>query len=276
MLRVHFVSFAKQMISYIAKSCCRPNVFGSNLEYKRFVIVANQRTGSTMLVSALGQHPAICCYSEVLNQALPMFYVDGLNNHSWLLNKYQKTDPVGFVRDFIFRGYSELIQAVGFKVFPAHLQLEQNLGVSKWLSKTMKCAIIRLKRRNHLATLVSLERAKATGIWSAHSNDEVEPFKLRLLPDRCVEAFERFEKEDRYLDQMFAEQLTYTVEYEQLRSSSLRVFNELQGVLDVPVRDITSPLRRQNPYPMSYTLENYGELESHFRRTKWSSFFQEK
>lgn len=264
MLKSHFFPFARQMISCMAKARYHPSVFGLNLKYKRFVIVANQRTGSIMLVSALGQHPAICCYSEVLNPAFPMFYVDGLNNHSWLLHKYQKTDPVSFVRDFIFRGYSDLIFAVGFKIFPAHLQLERNLGITKWLLQNREICFIRLKRRNHLETLVSHERAKATGIWSIHSNAEAEPFKLQLLLEQCVEAFERFENEDCYLDQLFAEQLAYTIEYEQLLSSSLQILKELQDVLGVPVRDITSPLRRQNPYPISYTLENYDELNTIF------------
>ena len=45
-----------------------PLPIGDNFNYKKFIIVATQRTGTSLLVNLLRSHSSVVCYSELLKE----------------------------------------------------------------------------------------------------------------------------------------------------------------------------------------------------------------
>jgi LPS sulfotransferase NodH len=248
---------------------------GSNFKYKRFVVASYQRSGSTMLTSALNSHPDVICYSEIYNIGRPMFMVDGMPENSNWLKKIRDIKPTDFLSRIIFRGYSPAIKSVGFKFFPEHLRHNPYSGVLNKLIDDKSISCIHLIRRNQLAMYLSLVKAQRTGAWSSNKKSNHSNELINLDPYECQKAFESIKHEQEYFIKCLENRDVLTVYYEDIIESPDEKYNEVQSFIGLDIQSITPTIKKQIVKPLSQIIENYNELKEHFSDTEWKNNFDQ-
>ena len=123
----------------------RDNLFGDT-NYKKFAIISDSRTGSTLLMQLLDSHPAIICFGEEFKN---------LENSS--SSKVWKE---------IYRKRRKSTQWVGFKLFYFHPWKNKDQDVWKFLEADKNVVIIHLTRKNILRSYVSKEIGLKTRKWT--------------------------------------------------------------------------------------------------------------
>jgi hypothetical protein len=134
-------------------------------DYVRFAVIGDARTGSTMLVHGLDDHPQIVCFREVFNflQDFVDYHVDGYDPRIESQLALRKEQPERFLRECIFTPHPEGTKAVGFKILYKHIV--GNPAVEPVLAADAELRAIHIKRRNLLRAFVSTLIAQRTGRW---------------------------------------------------------------------------------------------------------------
>lgn len=246
---------------------------GSNFNYKRFIVASYQRSGSTMLTSALNSHPDVVCYSEIYNIGRPMFMVDGMPENSNWLRKIRNVKPAAFLSNIIFRGYKSTIESVGFKFFPEHLRHEPYSKILNGLIYDKSTSCIHLIRRNKLAMYLSLVKAQRTGAWSSNNKSDNSNELINLDPYECQKAFESIKHEQEYFIKCLENRNVLTVYYEDIIESPDEKYNEIQGFIGLDIQSITPTIKKQIIKPLCQVIKNYDELKEHFSGTEWEINF---
>lgn len=139
-----------------------------------FIIVTLPRSGSYHLVSLLDSADDIVCHGEIFKTdyiELRKFHLDKLKLDKADVAK-RDTDRVGFAQSL--RRINKL-KHVGFKIFPGHVNKDQEFNNSLMNSPAWKKIFL---FRNPLYSYASLMRAKQTGVWvltegTKHSEDKL-------------------------------------------------------------------------------------------------------
>lgn len=144
-----------------------------------FVIIAQPRSGSTLLADSLHRHPNIICHDEIFSETVVHGYrpKDGTNipQPSKLLVE-RNNDPEQFLCNYILPDKESGIQ-IGFKVVYSDLFAANSLA--KFLMKFIlseNIRVIHLRRLNQLRCFVSVERMRRLGV--VHSNNSSQSSSL--------------------------------------------------------------------------------------------------
>src|SRR5690606_379672 len=218
-----------------------PDLYGRNRDYRRFVLLGHQRTGSNLITSSLRRHPRVWCYSEVFNPRSIQFFTPGLPNDSSLLKVYRERDPLGFLERFVFRGYRPAIDAVGFKLFPEHMRPASMSNVLDALVADRDMRYVHVWRANHLRVLLSLELARQTEHWATKDGGHPPGARVVIEPDALLEFSARRRAEEAMLRERFADSPFHEVEYETLAADvpgELTRLQEFLGVEPVPLEPV--------------------------------------
>lgn len=245
---------------------------GHSRDYTRFVLLSYQRSGSTMLVSALRQHPNIQTFGEVFNPGSVMLHTPGYDNHAYYLRQLRDTKPRTFLDRFIFRGFDPTIQAVGLKLFPSQAQdplFEQALAE---LIQDPKIKLIHLKRDNLLAVYLSYRRATASGVWAVDQG-ATDNAPLVLEPEQCEQAFREMRIGEAYFESILRSRPQLSLSYETLSSDLEPRLTSVQEFLGVDVKAIAPTLRKQRHGSLRDNIQNFDQLREYFSGTEWESFF---
>lgn len=111
------------------------NLVGNSKNYKKYIILAHHRSGSSLIVKSLRKHPQVISFGELFNHTRIAFNVERYNNYSKDLLKFRKEYPSEFLNKFIFSSYVEDKTAVGFKLFPIQIENKPYSQVWDWLKK---------------------------------------------------------------------------------------------------------------------------------------------
>jgi len=273
----------------------------SQATVQRFMILGSSRTGSTFLLSLLGAHPNIKTYGELFN-------LDRLPRES-LLEALE--NPVMFLQRRVYEPCNPGIAAVGFKMFydhltedyfkkPVHasetsLQLQQQFTqfssfiecnydwktlcerfrtAWKFLHADRSLAVIHLKRRNMLHTLISIKTAFITNQWWDVTSTSPQRPTIHLHPDECSRYFCMLDTFTREADTAFSGHPKIDVLYEELTEKREDTMREIFALLRVPCAPVTSRMKKQNLAPPWETVDNYDELKKHFQHTRWGALFE--
>ena len=260
----------------------------------KFVVLAQWRTGSTLLVNLLSQHPQIAAHREVFNPQVNGRHAGrGVALRHWL---GRLSDPdvdappcsdiaklgAGRILDHHVwhEGYPARITAVGLKVLAYQWSTKGRFPhLQKCLRERMHAIRpIVLTRDNLLAMHVSFQIAKQLGQWNVREE------RLRLdRPSIEIEPTE-LESEFRWYDAMNAElkrvtqaaRNTYSLSYEEFVRDKANHWRKVCDFLDVdPI-----PLPRQGTIKlesrtMREAISNYDELAAYFAGSPWARFFDE-
>lgn len=150
-------------------------------DHTRFIILANARTGSTMLASSLNSSPHIVCFREVFNRLLPAinYGVEGYDSKSAEDIAFRERDPLGYLNVRIYGGHPESVRAVGFKYL--YHQAFAFEHVAKHLISHTEIRVVHLIRRNAIRSLASLKimESGSPAVVERLVNPPREPFSVR-------------------------------------------------------------------------------------------------
>lgn len=273
----------------------------SNSNVRHFMILGSARTGSNLLLSLLSAHSRIKTYGELFN-------LDVLPKES--LHEALE-DPIAFLHRRVYKEHRPEISAVGFKMFYDHLRkeyFEKPVNVSEaspqlqeifaqfsrfiesnysWevLDKRFRAAwehlqadrclaVIHLKRRNMLHTLISLKKAFATRQWWSLKDSPQTTSAIHLDPEECSRYFHKLDDFSTEAELAFKDHPKIDVVYEDMIDQREETLQRIFTFLKVSYEPVTTRMKKQNPAHPQETIENYDELKSYFRHTRWAVFFE--
>jgi len=230
------------------------------LNYKKFVVLTRDRTGSNMLIQSLNSHPRIAADYEVFAKL------------------YDRSEEE--ILDRTYGRQPFYIRAKGFKIFYYHPQDAEGSPVWELLQAVEGLHVIHLKRRNILNALVSSRVAYQTGVYGVRNEREASQYgdtlpTVRFTPKELEDDFIRNREWEVWGARTFADKPSLDVVYEDIAANLTgevgRVVTFLGLIPHVPHTDF----RKQRTRSLWDTVENYGDLKAHFQGTEWEGFFGE-
>ncbi len=276
-------------------------------DYVRFLILAEARSGSTMLKDALKSSPRIRCFSEVFNVVFDgVMYggVEGYDNNSAEDRALRDRDFRAFLRERIYCRHPDEVEAVGFKML-VFGQAGSFDGLLPHLAEDRQIRVLYLRRRNALKRLVSLKLAEATGVWADLPKPGLTPaivLRAARRPLRAATKFPRLlqlaksrpkvvrpqvsvseeelfgaiigaRQNAAHYHDLFRDHQMLTLFYEDLVEQRDETFRQAQEFLGVEPGPLTVRLIKQNPEPLPELLSNYDELRTAYRYSKHAWMF---
>ncbi len=229
-----------------------------------FGIVCLARTGSSHLVELLDSHPEIRCYGEVLN------LTHGSDEPGWLGGA--ETDNPCAHLDALLTGPADATTPTitGVKL-PAN-SLREHPTVASWLADHPRLRMIRLRRINSLAILVSRRLLRAT-LVSQSTHGDYGDTRVEIEPLACVRALQRIESDDAGLDRLAAAHRRFEIAYEELADPARLA--DLQRFLGVAATTLHSRHRRVRTRSFAATVTNWDQLSSHLATTRFAAMLDE-
>lgn len=246
---------------------------GPNRGYTRFVVVAHQRSGSSLVINTLRAHPEVISFGELFYQERTEFNVAGYDNRSRRSIDFRNRSPIEFLETFVFTSYRAGIRAVGFKVFPDQLDNPNFDCVWRWFLEQKDLKVIALSRDNLLATYTSLLIAEKDKRFSIDSESERSTTTVAIDPAECMAEFERRELYRRRARNALRANEVMTLSYEALAQEPSHHLRRIQRFLEIEVLDLDVATIKQETRPLSEVIENFDALRGFFLGTRWERFF---
>lgn len=228
--------------------------------FKPFVVLTRDRTGSNMLIQALDAHPQIAADYEIFSRLRGRRAAD-------ILARAYRRQPF-------------YIRAKGFKIFYYHPQDAPGSPVWDMLAAVEGLHVIHLRRRNILHALVSSRLAYQTGIYGVRSDREAAEYRdalpvLRFTPEELERDFQQTRNWEREGIARFDGRPRLDVSYEDMTADLPGQFARITDFLGVPPKPPHTDFKKQRTRPLRDTVENYDTLKTHFQGTEWTAFFDE-
>lgn len=223
-----------------------------------FVIVADLRTGSTLLSTSLNHHPQIRCYGELFHpETFPDNQLDGRDRFSLT------------GREVVREAFSATgVAAAGFRAMIFLPMPSQPGWADSWdaLRERNELRVIYLVRRDELAQYASILVAEQTRIWHPSPEDPVLRPENRPKITIDPQAFQEWTRERRALFDQRRDQLrgkpSLDLDYETLVSEWPAVIHTVQEVLGVEPAALQPAKQKQENRPLSEVVTNYDELRA--------------
>jgi LPS sulfotransferase NodH len=239
----------------------------------RFIVLAHHRSGSTLLVDALQQHPRVRMHGEILTTTEDE--AARRASHAvagrWLADG---DDGAAFLRHvFIPQGDES---AVGFKLMQNHARRPPHLSAWDHVCGDRELRVIHLWREDLLACALSHFTAARTRIWHVADGEglppEPEPFAVSV--EHCRAEFTRLEQARARARALFSSHAFLELEYRRHLDGDFgvtmaRVF-EFLDVPAVTVRQRLCKMARRSPREQ---FVNYAELARAFAGSPYARFF---
>ena len=228
----------------------------------RFVVLCLGRTGSSHLVDLLDSHPGIRCYAEILNETHPRAAPEGWIGESGSSDAAEHVERLLTATD---------APVAGFKL-PLN-SLRDHPEVAGWLRDDPAIRVIRLRRQNTLALLLSRRMLRAT-LVSQSIHGSYGKQTVTIEPRECLRALRRIEAEDAELDALASGHSTLDLEYARLGEDE--ELERAQRFLGVEPAPLSSRYERVRKRPFSATIENWEELSAALRPTRFAPLLEER
>ena len=251
---------------------------GSSWDYQRFVVLGQQRCGTTMLLSALNNHPHIKCSGEI-------FHARAFDRRSSrddeavraprLKKLFRHLMPITYAHRKAYHGHEIGIAAVGFKLMIGQLLSFRSGTLVKFLTSNDDIKLIHVWRRDTLKRYLSGQIARRFPATFGSRTDPVRPPPIRLDPEKCEADFLRVHERKAYVQRAFAGPRLLTVTYEELVEDPHQAYHDIQQHLGVDTQPILPDTRKQRIWPVAELISNYDELASYFLGSRWEHCFAE-
>jgi LPS sulfotransferase NodH len=255
----------------------------------KFILLGHGRSGSTLLVKNLIEHPGILMDEELFHpEEAERFKSDPNPNRDAPempgveIRPYRDgEDGAEYLREAVFCDRSrDDILAVGFKLFYTHARGDAKARTAwDYLIENRDVRVVHLVRVNLLESFLSLKVAFMTGEWRRWKGAEgasAPPTSLRLEPRECEEYFNEITAYRAWARDAFRRHPFLEIEYE--RDVCARYPETMGRVYDflcVPRGPAEQLLEKQSRRRPRETVSNYAELKEHFRPTAYGKFFEE-
>lgn len=228
--------------------------------FRRFIVLTRDRTGSNMLTQSLNSHPRVAADYEIFAK---------------LRGRTERE-----ILDRAFGRQPFYICAKGFKIFYYHPQDAECSQVWDMLAAIEGLHVIHLKRRNILEALVSERLAYVTGVYGVRTEQEAAAYR-RSIPkvQFTVEGLERGFRRTRQWERdgiaRFSGRPIIEIEYEQLVADMPGQFRRITDFLGVSPRPARTDFKKQGKRNLRKIVRNYDELAAAFADTEWAPFFRD-
>lgn len=230
-------------------------------EYKKFLIFAQGRTGSTVLTDLLHSHTDIFMYDEIFNKRIIKH-----------INK-----PVAYANTLVRLQYRSPV--VGFKVKVYQLTKEHDLDPKKTLQRFLQDGwkIIYLERENKLDHALSNMIANQRGAFhhTEHTGSAVEQLTLELTYDDLREKIERRIERTKQ-EQKALEGIPYChIIYEQdlLRAEHHQeTANRIFDYLEIPRLKVSTKFKKINNKSRKDLVKNWDEIEKALEQSPYAKY----
>ncbi|CAN5747870.1 hypothetical protein BH10BAC2_BH10BAC2_06680 [soil metagenome] len=231
----------------------------------KFVIFTTPRTGSTLLIKSLDNHPEVLCAGEVF------FFKGAIYHNEWrypfiklpigsklnYLVNYPKIflSLKNFLNKF-FSANQKGEKARGFKLM--HFQTLYTPGIFGYL-KSNDVKVIVLIRKNILRNTLSDLRARATKVYHNEKGaaDNIPKFKVDLEElGKKMKQIEGFNIQLEKAGEGLNRKIVYYEDFEHWETTISGVLQFIQ-VADIPVKAVSQKL---NPEKLEDMIENYTEF----------------
>lgn len=217
---------------------------------RRFIIVSNPRSGSTLLVNLLNNHPNITCKGEIL----------GDEDVYGIISRMTATRLSIHVRAMFSWASSSHI--IGAKV-QLHQFKEVPMTIERMYQLLKKPKLLILYRKNLLESYVSLKIAEATGSWYSCKPQKTHKVKVDW---EDFEQYCRRRKKEWEMFFKFAHNARVDpkdmliVEFDDLLDSQKDVtMKRIFEWFELKQVSTKATSVRQNPAPLSEKIENWNE-----------------
>lgn len=235
---------------------------------KRFVILTNGRSGSTLLVSYLRQNSNIRLYGEIFGKyylAQPM-----------VRELIRRDGAVSYFKNMQSRCLAE--SHVGVKILYSHLEPSygEERGVPDLpavvdeLVRDKDIKILHLRRDNLLDIAISGMLAKLTKSYSGRDYGDL---RIVLPVDRCRQTFEQLQRQSERYRTLFSEHDYLEITYEDLVDTPDGTLASAFAFLGAELVAAQTTLKKQNRSPRETVVTNYAELKEAFANTPFARFF---
>lgn len=235
-----------------------------------FVIYSSQRSGSTLLIHLLDQHPDIACAGEVykLRSCEQILHPQC----SFRYDKKLKQLPFRLFPTSVIRKHAKRIRRSSEKVFGFKLMVSQT-DVMMQLPRILEeegYKMIVLRRSDIVRQCLSVELARSSDSWVNEGGKEEDEVALDLL--RLEKSLKYFQRCDRELERLVNERSVLELEYEAFTKDIPKSITEICDFLGV-ANDFTPKVELKKTSERTYSerIKNYPEVKTFFQQKGFDS-----
>ncbi|MBK8976205.1 MAG: sulfotransferase [Planctomycetes bacterium] len=241
-----------------------------------FVIVAAERTGSTMIQLMLDSHPRAVCGGELFN---PRLRSTGMLD--WPLRRIRsRTATIGAWREAPAACLDALFddaarhgaRAVGFKLLHDHGWLLDD--AASWLLAAEGLHVIDVRRRDPLARRISRVRAQRSDSWDdvgALPTDPSSPVELGVVPS--ITDFLRTELMEERYEALTSGARRLRLDYEDFTVAPEAAAEKLTTFLGLRARRLRVRTRKSGDRQPRVGVTDLDALRDACQGTRWQSLF---
>lgn len=237
---------------------------------KPFVIVATQRTGSTLLVRSLDASPLIFCAGELFHSGPHVLHAEWrfpqtICGSPLLANFANALFAKSRIENHLAHYYATAgagVRAVGFKVMVSQLRRYRTA-----LPSLVKLGAERfyLLRQDSLATALSYFRAKASGVYHSDRASGLDtPKTITADVDEFRAMLAHCQKEQREVRILHAAHGGTLLTYEDIVSDWNASVASVGAALGIESLQLAAALDKLSPTMSSVQIGNEGELRRQF------------
>lgn len=251
---------------------------GTNLNYKKFLILGAARSATTFLVENLNFNPACLCFTEILKEK----HLEILFNDVFIEKKYYNTicqlrqkNPIIFVNDFIFGPYNPIYQAIGFKLLYYHLDSKNIFPLKKYFIENNDIAIIEIERENLLKSFTSMKLASANNLWHTTDKNFIQTSTVNIDLFEASSYFKYVLDKRKEFNSIFQQNSKIKIKYNDLINDTENTMNKIQYFLNIPEIKTKTNLIKMEHRKIFQVIENYEEIYNGLKNTEWESFLDD-
>lgn len=231
----------------------------------RFVVLGTQRTGTTLLVTSLANHPDILCFGESFKTFQPRSKVDTRDSGYLTFREQRISRRIGHylwrrrvTEEFLDELYAaEPRAAVGFKLM--FNQIGNNASIVEYLIRNDVKAI-NVYRDNVLKTLVSRLSAQSSGVF--HATRATTRPKVVVPTESLLRRLRKLESEkDCWVRHLGNRLPMMRISYEEFVANPDHHGAQVLGFLGVSKMQLRSALAKLNPDNLEAVVENLAEVK---------------
>lgn len=242
---------------------------------KRFVVIGTQRTGTTLMVTALNSHPQIQCFGELFKQRRPKglhpegesaYWLKCQESWRWRLSDVvlRHSSAANFLDDVL--SVCDEQAAVGFKLMLSQIKRFHKLSD---LITARQYNVLHVVRNNVLKTYVSRLAARQRGYYHSDKSAKIE--KINISTNDLESQLHKIHLDEIKIEETFKNKGPYLqVAYEEFQYFDETVVSSLLQFLGVPQFEIGSSLKKQSSDDLMKVIDNYEEVADCIQRTSWA------
>lgn len=248
----------------------------------RFVVVADRRTGTSLLLDTINSHPEVECVKRAfglekrVKNPTPdrhsggyFLYRTRSLGRRWRHFTDRRASIAGFLEEDVF-GSRRHLSAPGFRLLYGAARIYPE--ITDWVLEH-ELRVIHLTRENLLKRLVSERTAPLHKMHHPREGAEIKTVKITLDSKETLRTLERAAAKVEAMHERFARLEPLHVVYEELSANREHETYRVLDFLGVPTdRPVGSDLVKINPDSVAELVENHEELCAALAGTRFERF----